>query len=43
MESEGNFINFLLYISFFPQLPSGPIQRPADFLEQVNFLEQVSF
>lgn len=36
MEAEENFINFLLYISFFPQLPSGPIQRPADFLEQVK-------
>jgi alginate O-acetyltransferase complex protein AlgI len=36
MEAEGNFINFLLYVSFFPQLPSGPIQRPADFLEQVK-------
>jgi D-alanyl-lipoteichoic acid acyltransferase DltB (MBOAT superfamily) len=36
MENEGNFINFLLYVSFFPQLPSGPIQRPADFLEQVK-------
>jgi alginate O-acetyltransferase complex protein AlgI len=36
MEAEGNFMNFLLYVSFFPQLPSGPIQRPADFLEQVK-------
>ena len=36
MEAEESFINFLLYISFFPQLPSGPIQRPADFLEQVK-------
>ena len=36
MEAEENFLNFLLYVSFFPQLPSGPIQRPADFLEQIN-------
>ena len=29
-----NFVNFLAYVSFFPQLVAGPIQRAADLLPQ---------
>lgn len=38
MEAEKDFIAFALYVSFFPQILSGPIQRAADFLPQVKDL-----
>ena len=35
IEPATNRIDFATAIAFFPQLSAGPIQRPADFLEQV--------
>lgn len=32
----GNFLNFALYVSFFPQLVAGPIVRATDFLWQTK-------
>ncbi len=34
VECERNFINFALYVSFFPQLVAGPIERPGNLLPQ---------
>ncbi len=38
---ETNFFNFALYVSFFPQLVAGPIERSANLLPQ--FLEKHPF
>lgn len=38
VECEFNFINFALYVSFFPQLVAGPIERTGNLLPQ--FLEK---
>jgi D-alanyl-lipoteichoic acid acyltransferase DltB (MBOAT superfamily) len=34
--AERSFVKFALYVSFFPQMVSGPIQQPKDFLENVS-------
>ena len=34
--AEKNFIRYILFISFFPVVTSGPIQRSDVFLEQIN-------
>ncbi|MGP0073344.1 MAG: MBOAT family O-acyltransferase [Bryobacteraceae bacterium] len=34
--AERNFIYFATYVSFFPQILAGPIQRSGDFLEQIR-------
>jgi D-alanyl-lipoteichoic acid acyltransferase DltB (MBOAT superfamily) len=36
MEPEKNFSNFLLYISFFPNILAGPIDRASRFLPQLS-------
>ncbi len=36
MEPTDSFLNFALYVSFFPQLVAGPIVRAADFLPQLK-------
>ena len=41
VECERNFINFALYVSFFPQLVAGPIERPGNLMPQ--FREKHSF
>jgi alginate O-acetyltransferase complex protein AlgI len=33
---ERDFMAFAAYVSFLPQLPTGPIQRPGDFLTQLR-------
>jgi len=33
---EPNILNFLLYVSFFPQLVAGPIERAANLLPQIK-------
>ncbi|MBU5429179.1 MBOAT family protein [Kineothrix sp. MSJ-39] len=38
--SEKNFFRYALYVSFFPTILSGPIQRAADFLPQLQTLAQ---
>ncbi len=34
--AERNIINFALYVSFFPQLVAGPIERPSRLLPQIK-------
>ena len=41
IKAERNFINYALFISFFPQLVAGPIERSRNMLPQ--FREQRSF
>lgn len=36
LETERNLLNFLLYVSFFPQLVAGPIERAVNLLPQIN-------
>ncbi|MDR3671206.1 MAG: MBOAT family O-acyltransferase, partial [Holophaga sp.] len=38
LEPVREFIPFCLYVSFFPQMVSGPIQRPGSFLGQLDRL-----
>jgi len=35
MDAEKGLVNFAAYVSFFPQIVAGPIQRPADFFAQL--------
>lgn len=37
-----SFLDFALYVSFFPQLIAGPIERAADFLPQVYGKRRIS-
>jgi alginate O-acetyltransferase complex protein AlgI len=34
---EQSLIRFAAYVSFFPQIVAGPIQRPSDFFSQLGF------
>ncbi len=36
LKAERNFLDFLFFVSFFPQLVAGPIVRAADFLPQLR-------
>ncbi len=36
LKPTSSFLNFALYVSFFPQLVAGPIVRAADFLPQLS-------
>jgi len=36
VESERSLIDYALYISFFPQLVAGPIERPGNILPQIK-------
>lgn len=36
ISAEKNFINYALYVSFFPQLVAGPIERSKHFLPQLK-------
>jgi alginate O-acetyltransferase complex protein AlgI len=36
LPAERSFINYALYICIFPEITSGPIQRPASLLNQIN-------
>lgn len=37
-----NFVDFALFVSFFPQLVAGPIERAADLLPRITACKQVS-
>lgn len=37
--AEKNFLQYVLFVSFFPQLISGPIQRAGNFLPQIRNLQ----
>lgn len=41
IESEKNFIKLATYISFFPQIVSGPIVKAHDFLPQLEYVHQI--
>jgi len=41
-EPEKNVINFLLFITFFPKIIQGPIERSDGFLKQIRTLEEDS-
>lgn len=36
IKAEKNFLKYALFVSFFPQLVAGPIERSKNLLEQVN-------
>lgn len=36
IEPEKNFFKYALFISFFPKLISGPIEKPSTFLEEIH-------
>lgn len=40
IEAERDFVRFATYISFFPTILSGPIDRPNDFLPQLREVRQ---
>lgn len=40
IEAERDFVRFATYISFFPTILSGPIDRPNDFLPQLQVVSQ---
>lgn len=35
-KAEYNFLTYSLYVMYFPQLVAGPIERPANLLDQLN-------
>lgn len=41
IEPEKNFFRYALFVSFFPQLVAGPIERSKNLLRQVNSLEKI--
>lgn len=40
IKAEKNFINYALFVSFFPQLVAGPIERSKNLLKQIDGLGQ---
>jgi D-alanyl-lipoteichoic acid acyltransferase DltB (MBOAT superfamily) len=38
-----SFLDYALYVTFFPQLVAGPIVRASDFLQQCEFRKTLSF
>ena len=36
MKAEKNVLKYALFVSFFPQLVAGPIERSKNLLKQVN-------
>ncbi len=42
IEPERDFIKFAVYISFFPQITSGPIVKAKDFLPQLRNLHRIN-
>ena len=43
VKAEKNFLNLALFISFFPQVVSGPIERAGNMLPQFNYPMTVDF
>nr|WP_321404146.1 MBOAT family O-acyltransferase [uncultured Desulfobacter sp.] len=43
IKPENNFLNYCLYVSFFPQLIAGPIERGSRLLPQIRHPRQISF
>jgi len=42
-EPESNFLKFALYVSFFPQLVAGPIERPQNLLPQFEVKQKFKY
>ncbi|MFH0735729.1 MAG: MBOAT family O-acyltransferase [bacterium] len=42
LKAEKDYLDFLFFVSFFPQLVAGPIVRAADFLPQLHLPTKVS-
>ena len=40
-KAEKNLFRYALFVSFFPQLVAGPIERTGDLLPQINTLEKI--
>ncbi|MCM1264015.1 MAG: MBOAT family protein [Butyrivibrio sp.] len=43
VKAEKNFINYALFVSFFPQLVAGPIERSSHFLPQLKEKHRFDF
>lgn len=41
IDAEKNFAKYALFVSFFPQLVAGPIERSGNLLSQVRHLEEI--
>lgn len=41
IKAEKNFLKYALFVSFFPQLVAGPIERSDNLLRQINRVEQI--
>ena len=41
IEPEKNFFRYALFVSFFPQLVAGPIERSKNLLKQIDSLEKI--
>lgn len=41
--AEKDFLNYLLFVSFFPQIASGPISKASEFLPQIKELPPFSY
>lgn len=41
IEPERNFFRYALFVSFFPQLVAGPIERSKNLLKQIDSLEEI--
>jgi len=42
-EAERSLLNYATYVSFFPQISSGPIQKPDSFLKQISQVKCMNF
>lgn len=40
IKAESNFINYALFVSFFPQLVAGPIERSKNLLGQIKIISE---
>ena len=43
IEPERDFVNFYVFVSFFPQLVSGPIEKASNLLQQVKKSRSLNF
>lgn len=43
IEAEHNFLRYALFVSFFPQLVAGPIERSKNLLKQINETHSFQF
>lgn len=43
ISAERNIVKYALFVSFFPQLVAGPIERSENLLPQIKHLEEIKF